>query len=82
MDMPFAITIESGLSFLGLGVQAPTPSWGIIMSDGFVRVFDSSWPIVTAAVALMIATFGWTLLGETLRDTADPRIANLRRWRP
>jgi peptide/nickel transport system permease protein len=82
MDIPFAITIESGLSFLGLGVQAPTPSWGIIMSDGFVRVFNSAWPIVTAAAALMIATFGWTLLGESLRDTADPRIANLRRWRP
>ena len=82
MDMPFAITIESGLSFLGLGVQAPTPSWGVIMADGFARVFNNAWPIVLAAVALMIATFGWTLLGETLRDQADPRIANLRRWRP
>jgi peptide/nickel transport system permease protein len=82
MDMPFAITVESGLSFLGLGVRPPTPSWGVIMSDGFTRVFNDAWPIVFASAALMIATLGWTMLGEALRDTADPRVASVRKWRP
>ena len=48
MDMPSAITIEAGLSFLGLGVQPPTPSWGAILADGFARVQDSPWGVIAA----------------------------------
>lgn len=81
MDIPAAITVEAGLSFLGLGVQPPTPSWGVILSDGFDRVRDTPWPIVWAGLVLCVATLAFTLLGEALRDTIDPRVAGLRRWR-
>jgi peptide/nickel transport system permease protein len=81
MDMPSAITVEAGLSFLGVGVEPPTPSWGEILSDGFERVRDTPWPVVWAGLALMVTTLGFTMLGETLRDLVDPRLAGVRRWR-
>jgi peptide/nickel transport system permease protein len=81
MDLPAAITIEAGLSFLGLGVPPPTPSWGVILQDAFDRVRDIAWPIVWAGLTLMVVTLGCTFLGETLRDVADPRLAGVRRWR-
>lgn len=81
MDIPSAIVVESGLAFLGLGVQPPTPSWGVVLSDGFERVRETPWPVLWAGLALMIATLGFTMLGETLRDVADPRLSGVRRWR-
>lgn len=81
MDLPTAIAIEAGLSFLNLGVPPPTPSWGVILQDGFERVRDTPWPIVFASLMLVLVTLGCTFLGETLRDVADPRLAGLRRWR-
>jgi peptide/nickel transport system permease protein len=81
MDLPAAITIEAGLSFLGLGVPPPTPSWGVILQDGFDRVRDDAWPIIWAGLTLMVVTLGCTLLGETLRDVLDPRLAGARRLR-
>jgi peptide/nickel transport system permease protein len=81
MDIPTAIAVESGLSFLGLGVQPPTPSWGVILAEGFERVRDTPWPVLWASLALMVTTLGFTMLGETLRDILDPRIAGVRRWR-
>ena len=81
MDLPSAITTEAGLSFLGLGVQPPTPSWGVMLSSGFARVEDSPWGVLTPGLALMVATLGFTLLGETLRDVFDPRLSGVRRWR-
>jgi peptide/nickel transport system permease protein len=80
MDIPSAIATEAGLSFLGLGVQPPTPSWGVILSEGFENVVLSPWGIVSASAALMIATLGFTMLGETLSDVADPKLARTRRW--
>ncbi len=81
MDLPSAITTEAGLSFLGLGVQPPTPSWGVILADGFSRVRESPWGVVWASVTLMVTTLGFTMLGETLRDLVDPKLAGVRRWR-
>src|SRR3954454_12346291 len=80
MDIPSAITVEAGLSFLGVGVQPPTPSWGLILSEGFDRVRDTPWPVIGAGLALMITTLGFTMLGETLRDVFDPRLSRLGRW--
>ena len=80
MDLPAAITVEAGLSFLGVGVQPPTPSWGVILADGFDRVRDTPWPVLFAGLTLMITTLGFTMLGETLRDVVDPRLAGVRRW--
>jgi peptide/nickel transport system permease protein len=81
MDIPTAITVEAGLSFLGIGVQPPTPSWGIILSNGFERVRETPWPILWTGLALAVTTLGFTMLGETLRDVIDPRLTRLRRWR-
>ena len=78
MDIPAFITAEAGLSFLGLGVQPPNPSWGVVLNEGFARVNDSPWGILGAGVALMIATLGFTLLGETLRDVNDPKATRIR----
>jgi peptide/nickel transport system permease protein len=79
MDLPTAITIEAGLSFLGLGVRPPTPSWGVILADGFTYIRVTPWPILWAGLTLMITTLGFTLFGETLRDVLDPRLSGSRR---
>ena len=79
MDLPSAIATEAGLSFLGLGVRPPTPSWGTILSDGFQKIRTSPWPVIGGALALMITTLGFTLFGEALRDILDPRVSGSRR---
>jgi peptide/nickel transport system permease protein len=79
MDLPTAITTEAGLSFLGLGVRPPTPSWGVILSDGFEKIRTSPWPVLWGALTLMTTTLSFTLFGETLRDILDPRLAGSRR---
>lgn len=78
MDLPVVITFEAGLSFLGLGVKPPTPSWGVILSDGFNFIRNSPWPITWAGLTLIITTLGFTLFGETLRDVLDPRLSGTR----
>ncbi len=75
MNIPSAITTEAGLSFLGIGVQPPTPSWGVILADGFSRVRDSPSAVVFTGLALMVTTLGFTLLAETIRDVIDPRLS-------
>jgi len=79
MDLPVVITFESGLSFLGLGVRPPTPSWGSILADGFAHIRETPWPIAWAGLTLMVTTLGFTLFGETLRDVLDPRLSGTRR---
>ena len=81
MDLPTAIAVEAGLSFLGVGVQPPTPSWGIILADGFKYARETPWPIISASAALMLTTLGFTMLGEALREVIDPRVSRVRRWR-
>jgi len=78
MDLPVVITFEAGLSFLGLGVRPPTPSWGIILKEGFDYIRLTPWPITWAGLALIITTLGFTLFGETLRDVLDPRLSGTR----
>lgn len=74
MDIPVVITIEAGMSFLGLGVRPPTPSWGSILNDGFANIRESPWAAVAGGLPIIVATLGFTFLGETLRDTFDPRL--------
>ena len=59
-------------------MQPPTPSWGVILADGFERVRDTPWPVIVAGLALMVTTLGFTMLGETLRDVVDPRLSGVR----
>jgi len=78
INIPVAVTIAAGLSFLGLGVPPPAPDWGVMLNEGFDRVRESPWPLAVPALALVIATLGFTLLGETLRDHLDPRLSGTR----
>jgi peptide/nickel transport system permease protein len=74
MNIPVVITIEAGLSFLGLGVQPPQASLGTLIKDGYTFLNQSWWPTVGSAVTLALATLGSTLFGEALRDAADPKM--------
>jgi peptide/nickel transport system permease protein len=78
MDLPWVITFEAGLSFLGLGVIPPTPSWGAILSEGFDHIFETPWPIIWSGLTLAVTTLGFTLFGEALRDVLDPRLSGTR----
>ncbi|MEW6558162.1 MAG: ABC transporter permease [Elusimicrobiota bacterium] len=68
-----AILTESGLSFLGLGVQPPTPSWGNILTSGKDYIHIAWWLSVFPGLAILITVLGWNFLGEGLRDVLDPR---------
>lgn len=74
MDIAVVISIEAGLSFLGLGVRPPLASWGKLIQDGYQYLSQSWLPVVVSSVALALTTLGFTLFGEALRDAVDPRI--------
>ena len=74
MDIPVVIAIEAGMSFLGLGVRPPTPSWGTILNDGFTSIRDTPWIAIAGGVPIILTTLGFTFLGETMRDVFDPRL--------
>lgn len=65
---------ESGLSFLGMGVPPPTPTWGMMLSDGRNSILDAWWLATLPGVAIMITILAVNLLGDGLRDTLDPRL--------
>lgn len=74
MDVPAVVGLEAGLSFLGLGVNPPTPSWGSILNDGYSYLRNSPWPIIAGGIPLILVTLGFTFLGEALRDILDPKL--------
>ncbi len=74
MDVPVVVTVEAGLSFLGLGVRPPTPSWGNILADGYAFIRSTPWLVLAGGVPLILTTLGFTFLGEALRDIFDPRL--------
>ncbi len=74
MDVPLVIGVEAGLSFLGLGVRPPTPSWGTVLNDGFLFIRNTSWIVIAGGLPLVLATVAFTSLGESLRDILDPKL--------
>jgi peptide/nickel transport system permease protein len=74
MDVPVVVTVEAGLSFLGLGVLPPTASWGTILNEGYLVIRETPWPVIAGGVPLVLTTLGFTFLGESLRDLLDPRL--------
>lgn len=68
-----AILLESSLSFLGLGVQPPTPSWGNILTDGQNNIINAWWLSFFPGLAIVFTALGYNLLGEGLRDLLDPK---------
>jgi peptide/nickel transport system permease protein len=69
-----AILVESGLSFLGLGVQPPTPSWGNILAQGRSVMQFAWWMTLFPGLAIFVTVLGYNLVGEGLRDALDPRL--------
>lgn len=79
MDIPVVIMLEAGLSYLNLGIKPPSPSWGNILSEGYTSLRQAPHVVIVAGIPLVLATLGFTFLGEGLRDVLDPRGAG-RRW--
>lgn len=74
IGIAFGIVIESGLSFLGLGVQPPNPSLGAIMADGREYFGPGPWVITMTGIAISITLLGLNLLGDGIRDLTDPKL--------
>lgn len=72
LEMAHAILLESALSFLGVGVQPPTPSWGLMIAEGKPYMFFSPWVIAIPGIALMVLVLGINLVGDGLRDLILP----------
>ena len=68
-----AFLVESGLSFLGIGVQPPNASWGNILTDGKANIEIAWWLSLFPGFAILLTVLGYNLLGEGLRDWLDPR---------
>lgn len=73
MDLGSAILTGAAISFIGLGVQPPTPEWGSMISDGRIYFIERPWFAGAAGVAIFLVTLAFNLLGDALRDAADPR---------
>ncbi len=70
-----AILLEASLSFLGLGVQEPTPAWGLMLHGGASQYAETApWMAIYPGVAITLAVFGFNLFGDSLRDALDPRL--------
>jgi peptide/nickel transport system permease protein len=67
-----AMMLEAGLSYLGLGVQPPTPSWGNMMASGRDTLVNAPWVAIAPGLALVLVVLGCTMLGDALRDVLDP----------
>ncbi|MER8760561.1 ABC transporter permease [Mesorhizobium sp. M0976] len=74
MDIPAVIAVAAGLSFLGMGVRPPTPDWGAILYDGYSYIQQSVWLVIAGGIPIVLATLGFTFLGEALRDIFDPKL--------
>lgn len=74
MDIPTVVGLEAGLSFLGMGVKPPTPSWGVLLADGYALIRNTPWLIIAGGIPLILTTLGFTFLGEALRDVVDPKL--------
>ena len=70
------ILVAAGLSFLGLGIQPPTPEWGAMLSRGRMYMQSAPWLAVAPGLCIMFMVMGFNLLGDHLRDRLDPRLRN------
>jgi len=74
LSVGFAILVESGLSFLGIGVRPPNPSWGLMIATGRGYMNQTIWPILWPSLAISLVIFACNTLGDGLRDALDPRL--------
>ncbi|MEE8499281.1 MAG: ABC transporter permease, partial [Kiloniellales bacterium] len=70
-----AILLEAVLTFLGLGVQEPTPAWGLMLQGGAEEYAESApWMAIFPGLAISLSVFGFNLFGDSLRDALDPKL--------
>jgi len=72
--IPSAIFIEAFLSFIGVGMQPPTPSWGVMVKEGYEAIFANTHQVLIPAVAISLTTLSFNFIGDGLRDALDPRM--------
>jgi len=78
LSLSVAILLESALSFLGMGVQPPHPSWGNMLSSARKVMMLAPWTAIYPGLAIMLLVLGFNLLGDGLRDIMDPRLRNVQ----
>ena len=76
LGLAFAILTEAALSFLGLGVQPPMPSWGGMLRVGYPFIQTAPWMVLAPGAAIFVAVLAFNVLGDALRDVLDPRLRN------
>jgi peptide/nickel transport system permease protein len=74
LSVAFAILTEASLSFLGLGVQPPTPSWGFMLNQGRDYISQAPWLAIFPGVTIFLVVMAFNLLGDAVRDALDPRL--------
>ncbi len=72
--IPSSMLAEATLSFFGIGIKPPTPSWGVMINEGFVVFSTTAWPVLLPALCISIVMLAFTFLGDGLRDALDPRM--------
>jgi len=75
-EVGIAVLAEAALSFLGVGIQPPTPSWGLMIAEGKMAIFHRPWLVVLPGMALFLLVIGANLLGDGLRDVTSPEKRN------
>ena len=78
LGMGFAVLTEAALSFLGIGVRPPTPTWGGLLRDGYTLIRQAWWLAVIPGAAIFLLVLSLNILGDGLRDALDPRLRNVR----
>lgn len=72
--IPNAMLAEATLSFFGIGIKPPTPSWGVMINEGYTVFSATPWPVLLPALCISIVMLAFTFLGDGLRDALDPRM--------
>ena len=72
LGIPAAIMAEAGLSFLGVGAQPPTPSWGLMVNEAQEYIFSAPWASIFPGVAILVTVLAFNFVGDGLRDALDP----------
>jgi peptide/nickel transport system permease protein len=79
LDIGRFVVFEAGLSFLGLGVQEPSPAWGSMLAAGRTYVVDAWWLAVIPGVAILLVSLAGNLCGDYITDRLDPRLRGRRK---
>ena len=76
LNVPSAILSESSLSFLGIGVQLPNSSWGLMVNMGRTYLYNAPWISLAPSAAIMLVVLAFNFFGDGLRDVLDPHLKN------